>query len=52
MRGIRDDDPACFARLGMCPDDYVYTKSQVLAPQMSHGDASSCGILALAYADV
>ena len=49
MRGIRDDDPACFARLGMCPDDYVYTKSQVLAPQMSRGDA---GMLSLAYAAV
>ena len=50
MRGIRDDDPACFADLGVCPDDHVYSETQLLALEVSTGDASRRGILSLAYA--
>ena len=34
LEGIEQDDPTCFVRLGVCPNDHIYAKNALTGLQV------------------
>ena len=45
LQGINADDPTCFARLGVCPNDHIYAENAMKGLQASvYGGSCIAGI--------